>query len=143
MPKRRMTPARKAQIKKWQLAGQKARQSATRKMILSVDKPYRIPMGKTPLLYHNTTAARADLIVKQQVWKPMVNHGVGAKPTRNVFFRQPTAKDNWEYYGKAIVGVKVPRKFIRKERGSSFGYSHMTYTVDKRHLRGREVRRIK
>lgn len=136
MPKRKLTPARRAAIVKWQLAG--ARASATQRKLQGMPKMYRIPMGKTPLLYHNTTSARADAIVRERVWKPQVS-------PKNVFFRQPSAKDNWEYYGKSIVGVKVPRKFIKRESGSRglLGYAHQTFTVEKRHLRGRQVRRIK
>lgn len=156
MPKRKMTPARRAQIAQWQRKGQQSRKakganniqrwSASElstprkppKVLTKGWKEYRAPLGKTVLLYHNTTAARADAIVKERKWKTSVS-------PRNVYFRPASVKGNWEYYGKSTVAVRVPRKLLRLEAGgkSLVGYAESTYTVDKYKLTGRKVRRIK
>lgn len=156
MPKRRMTPARKAAIAKWQKAGANSRKSLegnrirqwskaelkeprrAPKLLAQGWKEYRVPMGKNVLLYHNTTSARADAIVKERKWKTSVS-------PRNVYFRTASTKGNWEYYGKSTVAVKVPRKLIRHENGARglLGYTEPTFTVDKYKLTGRKVRRIK
>lgn len=159
MPKRRMTPARKAAIAKWQRAGVNARKSKAnpnvkrwsaselatpRKLPKVIDdanwygRPV-VPTGKNTFLYHRTNSNAAQQIMQTKKW-------ISGSTTRGglrgrSWFSHGGTVEQTGYYGSAILAVSVPRKLVRKELYSGKGVTFVS--VANKNLRGRQVRRIK
>lgn len=124
MPKRRMTPARRLQIQKWQYAGRKARTKD------------RIPTGKTSWVFHHTSKYDAMKIVKQQKFKRDAfsdSYVYGSRPYEIM-------KGNFFEYGSGVVGFKVPRK-MAQEGGSSW-HGGRELRVHRKNVLGRRLYRI-
>lgn len=138
MPKRRMTAKRKVQIKRWQLAGSKARKNG-------------IPHGKTLSLYHLTSVDDANSIVKKG-FQPQKRRG--AYQDKAWFFNSKDAqralkdahRDIKEFgktqYGTSVVKVLVPYKKT-KDRRVNRRTGEGVYTVSFNSLKGRKIKRIK
>jgi hypothetical protein len=148
MPKRRMTPARKAAIAKWQRAGANSRKGYTaggqarinelKKMGLNPDVKKAVPVGKNITMYHRTTVEAANLIVRQG-FRP----GKGQLMDRShVYGVLPVVSENWKLYGKAVVAVRIPRKLASVDRTMDTFYPPPMKVAFK-DLKGRKVRRIK
>lgn len=144
MPKRKMTPARKAAIAKWQRAGALSRKgkraSLLKSPILDMVRPglkskMLIPTGKKTLLWHRTTPEAAEKIVREQNW----GHNRFAKEKGISWFTQ--GKKPPEFYGKALVSVKVPHKKVTHEAFTKIGQRYVN--VRNKDLEGRKARRIK
>jgi len=158
MPKRRMTPARKAAIAKWQKAGANSRKgnvkpwsaselAAPRKQPTIVanslwahGNPKRlIPTGKNTLLYHRTRSSSADSIVKSRKWISGAREFSGRRGYSWFSKGGPTGASG--FYGSALVTVSVPRKLVQ-----SVGYNRQDgiefVQVKNSVLKGRKVRRI-
>lgn len=163
MPKRRMTPARKAAIAKWQRAGVNARKkkaksnvkrwsakelAAKRKDPRVIDT-YKylkgpdakiIPTGKNTLLYHRTRSTSADSIVKSRKWISGAREFSGRRGYSWFSKGGPTEASG--FYGSGLVTVSVPRKHVQ-----SVGYNRQDgiefVQVKNSVLKGRKVRRLK
>ena len=125
MPKRRMTPARKAAIAKWQRAGANSRKAkATGK-----------PVGKSGLitLYHRTTKANANKIAKSQKM-------ISKNPSGRVFF---TTERIFKAYGPGMVSVRVLKSKARSEERMPWDKHHFyhAYSIDPKALVGSKIRR--
>lgn len=143
MPKRKMTPARKAAIAKWQRAGSLSRKgkkaSLLKSPILDMVRPeirsqMLIPTGKRTLLWHRTTPNAADSLVREQNW----GHSKFAKAKGVSWFTQ--GKKPSEFYGKALVSVKVPRKMLKVDESMN-SYYPPPMRVAIKDLQGRKFRR--
>lgn len=119
MPKRRMTPARKAQIAKWQRAGAKAKKA----------KATGTPTGKNSLLFHRTDWESASKVVREQRFR--------RQPFSDgpyVYFTRPSRTFDFTEYGPAMLSVSVPRKLVQKNPEIAG-----TFRVSFKNLRGRKI----
>lgn len=143
MPKRRMTPRRRAQILRFQSAGVKAR------------KKSGIPHGKMLTLFHGTSAGAAKKIVEQQYFRGRGGPLKGNKFVKSREVRRPEwgpefpvyltnsfiHAQNYSHgasrgYGGAVLKVQVP---FRKAKVDYVNGGVRSYTVDQRNLAGRKV----
>lgn len=150
MPKRRMTPARKAAIAKWQRAGAKARKAkSSNKTPPTTDQlrkafAEKMPMGKTVVLYHHTTPEKAAKIMRSG-FKPLTGKGIQRARARDgiadvTWFHDRKHHALFETFaGSALLTVRVPRKVvIRRQLG--IGDELMVKHKD---LAGVKIRRLK
>jgi hypothetical protein len=134
-----MTPARKAALRKAQLASARARRR-----------------NRQVTLYHYTTPRRAKKIIVQQQLKPSRNPlAIGNKKGQIYFTRRRS-----NFYKKAfrplnkpsaVVTVKVPLKHVQRDPNDAWFLTHdwtkasgykpaNAYMVHKRHLTGRKIK---
>lgn len=144
MPKRKMTPARKAAIAKWQKAGAKARKGKRAKPVEKsyghneeyITSNFRTPYGKNRLLVHRTTPANAKKILKE-----------GFKGNMVWFTNPHDAKVwGWKSHGSAIVGVVVSKKLTPghpTQRRLNKPFGPEAIPIQSHNLTGVKVRRIK
>lgn len=128
-------------------SAQKAAQAhidALKKKVGSVDLSKPLPTGKTVLLFHRTSVEAAKSIVREGFSnkKGHKTPGLSNDEKNHAFFVHPKTVDNWRGYGEAIVGVKVPRKLIKKDETMSTYYP-APVKVLLSDLKGRKVRRFK
>lgn len=119
MPKRRMTPKRKAAIAKWQRAGAAARKSSG-----------------TLTLYHRTSGVNAQSILKQGQF-------ISKQPDGRVWFSAENLSHG-SIYGKSAVSIRVPKRKARLEVRDvwSDSTSYTAYTLSPKALQGIKIRRV-
>lgn len=125
MPKRRITPARKAAIAKWQKAGAQARKR-------SVARKSELPTGKNTLLVHYTWPSNAKAIIKTRQWKD----DFGGSSVSS--FSRWNHRKMFEQYGPVMLTVSVPRKMVERNK-IDFPYERY---VKHENLAGRKVTRV-
>ena len=133
MPKRRMTPARKAAIAKWQAAGARSRKSRVKRWsakelaeprkdafaFIDKDPKYQIvrpelrrtmliPSGKNMRLYHRTKPENVGSILKNGFGRNKRSKTHGSS-----WFTQGTKPPPG--YGSALLSVTIPRKKVKHE----------------------------
>lgn len=132
MPKRKMTPARRVQIWKWQQAGVKARQK----------KEGRIPVGKNVLLVHRTSIKAANSIVEQQKFNDFKwKYGI-EKGKAKAYFTPASSKSGARFYrvfGEGAVSVRVSRKVLKPDPHRNEGRIYGAVTVDLKDLAGVKI----
>lgn len=122
MPKRRMTAARRRQIRLWQRAGSR--------------KKKRTPRGKSRVLYHFTTASRAEIITGAK--KSKVRRRGFIRDSRVWLTTNPDKSSNVAYRGSTVLQVRVPyKKPAYKEMSFPTGEIH--YTVLPKDISGIKV----
>lgn len=126
MPKRKMTPARKAQIAKWQKAGAAARKR-------SIARKAELPTGKNTLLVHYTYPSNAKAIIKSRKWTDTFGG------TDVSSFSRWNHRKRFEVYGPVMLTVSVPRKLVQRNK-IDFPYERYVKHSD---LAGRKVTRVK
>ncbi len=148
MPKRRMTPARRAQIVQWQRKGALARKAKSSKRLTTDElrKAFarQMPQGKNVILYHHTTPEKAVKILKSG-FKPL--NGKRIQASRNAsevgdvtWFHDRMHHDLFtDFAGPALLTVRVPRKLVTRRR-LGVGDELMVKHKD---LAGRKIKRLR
>lgn len=159
MPKRRVTtPKQKAASRKNLAKARAAKKSAVkgwsaselsekrkRPEVLAIARynnnrsPVKGNTGKNVDVFHRTNPTAAQAITKSLKWKSGKG-GTGVLPGRT-WFTKGSPKSNSRSYGDALLAVRVPRKTIRRESGSTDGALHVS--VANKDLNGRKVRRLR
>jgi hypothetical protein len=104
-----------------------------------------VPTGKTVLLMHRTSPEAAEKILTEGVQasqKPNLTAAEQTERRENLFGVVPSDVKNWEGYGEAIIGVKVPRKDVERDE-SMKGFNPAPIKVPVKKLAGRKVKRYK
>lgn len=148
MPKRKMTPARKAAIAKWQKAGASSRKAKASKPIPTDELrklfARQMPQGKNVILYHHTTPEKAAKILKNG-FKPLSGKGIQASRNASgvgdvTWFHDRMHHDLFrDFAGPALLTVRVPRKLITR-RKLGVGDELMVKHKD---LAGRKIKRLR
>ena len=144
MPKRRMTANRILQIKRWQLAGSKAKAGG---LITNVARPL-VPRigygGKMVDLYHRTSPANARKILMSQTFNP-ISGRPKAGFTKNwpTFFSTVHSGGSARYYGPVALHVRISRKKIAMDKAWA-GVNHLAggethYEVGANALKGIKI----
>lgn len=173
MPKRKMTPARKAQIRKWQAAGAKARKNLAGKKIPR--SSYSTKKGRGPMvtLYHVTTAAGARSIrangfqwkegrslsmagVKDPIWfstkRPSLNNNgldwVSEKFGKPIGKRKVNIDGiptiKFIYPKQYLFSVRIPYRKTKRDKHVPPGSKHIpSRVVSAAYLSGKKIRELK
>lgn len=117
MPRRRMTANRILQIKRWQLAGSKAKAGALLTQVARPNVP-RIAYGnKMVNLYHRTTPAKARQILKTQTFNPQLGRpNAGFSKNWPTFFSNRLHGGSAKGYSPIALQVRISRKKIAMDK---------------------------
>jgi hypothetical protein len=156
MPKRRITPARRAAIVKWQKAGANARKSNGRKVIPRTEYGTKLNRGPMIDLYHVTTESNAKAIRKNGFqWD--ANRSLMMKGVKDPiwFSRKPPkpGSDAGDWVHEKFGGKKVKTALftVRVRYRKTFADKHVpsnsksipSRVVSAEYLRGKKIREIK
>lgn len=170
MPKRRMTPARKAAIAKWQKAGARARAEKAGTTVKpaviqrqlnrdkATDRPWvktrtlLDPMGKNVTLYHRTSMKEAKKLATEGF---KVRKG---SDTKDVYFSNRLFGGSAKGFGPAAVSVKIRSNLIGRNNTAHWGFKtarkdenwqwkthrpgESWIQLDSKHLKGVKVKRV-
>lgn len=136
MPKRRMTPKRKAQIAKWQAAGAKAKKAKAKARKGKSRNEYS---GKITV-YHRTSHEAANSILRNGF--STANRRTGQKA--EAFFSTKLYSGLTRLYGPAVITAKLSPSTIRRHGWSyqpSFS-SGKWHSLPVGYLSGTKLRRV-
>lgn len=170
MPKRKLTPARRAAIVKWQLAGARARAEKAGKRVKpaviqrqlnrdkATDRPWAKtrtlldPMGKHVTLYHRTTMKEAKKLATEGF---KVRKGSDVK---DVYFSNRLFGGAAKGFGPAAVSVRIRSNLIKDRDTAHWGFKYARQDenwkwkvqrsgeswiqLDSKHLKGVKVKRV-